>query len=557
MRAQRRFASVPRTRRLALAAALLAPAALALTGPAVSAGAATVSPTGTPTSTLTPTGSVTTSTSPATVTTTTSPAATTTSTTPRPTTTTPVTTTTTPAPTAQVLVSAKADRSTPTALSGTTLTGTTYVFVSVATASKVEFWVDTTSTSGTPVTTRTSAPWDFYGSSTAAAAGGFDTRLVSNAKHTLLARVTQAGGSSQLVSASFTVNNPKPTPTTTTTTPPSATMSCRVDAAVWPGGYVLNLTLTDNGPSPVSAWSARVAFTQAPAVSNSWNATLATQATTVIATNLASNGTLKAGESVGIGFQGSWSGTWTAPTCTVTGTAYSPDAVVRSTCDNGGSIPVGTFWALNNLWGAGTGTGSQCVTARGLGADTLAWTTTWKWSGQNTKVKSYVAAIKGWHWGYPVAGSGLPLKVSSIQAIPARWQYDLTLDLSTFQQVNVAYDIWTGTTTNPGSPADEIMVWNFRTGGIQPVGSPQTKVTIDGVQWEIWKGAHTWNVMTYVRLTPQADDDLQLDLKHFTDDLVARKWLDPAKYVVGIESGSEVFYGNGGLDTTLYQVSPR
>lgn len=525
---------------LVTAAAVLVTALLAGGG---QAGAATT--TGVPTTSGAPTTSA-------------SPRATSSTPTPTSSTTTTRTTPTSTAPTARLLVSASADRSSPAALEGRRLTGNGYVFVDPGPvpASKVEFWVDATSTTPAPYSVDSASPWDLAGTA-ASGARAFDTRVLANGGHTVLARVT-SGTTTQTVRASFTVDNPVRTaPSTTPTSTPRATVSCAVSTAVWQGGYVLNLTVRNEGPSPISAWSVRLAFTQDPRISNSWNAAYTTSGLLVTGANQPGNGSLKVGDALGIGLQGSWTGTWTTPACTASGTPASLDTTPRTSCDNGASLPVGKYWALNNLWGASTGTGRQCITARSAGADALAWSTTWQWAGQNQRVKSYSAAILGWHWGYPVAGSGLPLRVDQITAVPARWQYDLSLDLSGPQQVNVAYDVWTGTTTNPGSPADEIMVWNYRTNGIQPVGTRQTTVRIGGIDWEVWKGAHTWNVMTYVRTNPQPDDDLTLDLKLFFDDLVARGWLARTKYVVGIEAGSEVFIGNGDLRTTFYQVGVR
>ncbi|MFN8076906.1 MAG: cellulose binding domain-containing protein [Kineosporiaceae bacterium] len=468
----------------------------------------------------------------------------------------------TPSPTGspappRLMVSAAADRSQPVPLEGATVSGAAHVFVAVAAATTVEFWIDTPAPTSSPYTVERSAPWDLAGGS-AAAATPFDTRVLANGTHTLLTRVTTSTATRTLA-ASFTVANALPVPPSTSPAPtPKATVSCTVRPTVWQGGYVLNLDVRNEGPAAVSRWAVRLSYTQRPAITNSWNATFTSSDLVVTGTNLAGNGSLEAGQAVGIGVQGTWAGTWTAPGCTASATPASADTGTRTTCDNGGSIKVGTYWAYDNQWGAGTGTGKQCVSARAWGPDGLAWSTDWQWSGEQNKVKSYAAAVTGWHWGWPVAGSGLPLRVADVTAIPARWQYDLDLDLSSLNQLNVAYDIWTSTEASaPGGPADEIMVWNYRTGGIRPVGSRQTTVRIDGADWEVWRGAHTWNVLSFVRLDPKPDDDLQLDLKHFLDDLVRRGWLPSSRYVVGIEAGSEVFLGKGDLTTSFYSVSPR
>lgn len=52
-----------------------------------------------------------------------------------------------------------------------------------------------------------------------------------------------------------------------------------------------------------------------------------------------------------------------------------------SQCGQYSSISTGSYTIYTNEWGASTGTGSQCSQIDGLSGSSLAWSTTWSWSG--------------------------------------------------------------------------------------------------------------------------------------------------------------------------------
>lgn len=49
----------------------------------------------------------------------------------------------------------------------------------------------------------------------------------------------------------------------------------------------------------------------------------------------------------------------------------------------------GPYTLATNGWGWSTGTGSQCSQINSVSGNTIAWDTTWTWSGAPTSVKSY------------------------------------------------------------------------------------------------------------------------------------------------------------------------
>ncbi len=101
------------------------------------------------------------------------------------------------------------DRANPSALSGLTVSGNIYVFLSVSSTSgisRISFYLDDPSMSGTPRRIETSAPYDFAGGSTNAA-NAFNTTAVGNGTHVITAAIQFSGGSTEVVEATFTIDN--------------------------------------------------------------------------------------------------------------------------------------------------------------------------------------------------------------------------------------------------------------------------------------------------------------------------------------------------------------
>jgi hypothetical protein len=108
----------------------------------------------------------------------------------------------------QLQVSLSATCSSPVALAGRTVSGSIYVFTTPNTADimQVHFWLDNPSMSGSPRRTEGNAPYDFAGG-TVSTASPFDTRKVADGTHTVTAAIDLATGTSEIVSATFTVQN--------------------------------------------------------------------------------------------------------------------------------------------------------------------------------------------------------------------------------------------------------------------------------------------------------------------------------------------------------------
>ncbi|NYD84777.1 glycoside hydrolase family 6 protein [Cellulomonas oligotrophica] len=109
---------------------------------------------------------------------------------------------------------------------------------------------------------------------------------------------------------------PTPTPTVTPTPTPTSQGACRVaySQSSWNSGFSANVKITNTGTSALSGWTLRFTLAGGQQVTQGWSATWAQSGAAVTATNAAWNGSLAPGASVDVGFNGSHTGTTTAPT---------------------------------------------------------------------------------------------------------------------------------------------------------------------------------------------------------------------------------------------------
>ncbi|WP_421735160.1 glycoside hydrolase family 48 protein [Cellulomonas sp.] len=101
-----------------------------------------------------------------------------------------------------------------------------------------------------------------------------------------------------------------------TTKSPTTTSSCKVayTASSWNTGFTASVKVTNTGTTALNGWTLGFTFANGQKVTQGWSADWSQSGTAVSAKNAAWNGTLGAGQSVDIGFNGSHTGTNTNPT---------------------------------------------------------------------------------------------------------------------------------------------------------------------------------------------------------------------------------------------------
>jgi hypothetical protein len=96
------------------------------------------------------------------------------------------------------------------------------------------------------------------------------------------------------------VTSPSPSPS-----PSSGSGACTLTSSVtssWPGGYQLQLTVTNTGTVPAAGWTAGFAFADSTeTIASSWNATVTQTGSQVTAVNASYDGSIAAGKSTTFG----------------------------------------------------------------------------------------------------------------------------------------------------------------------------------------------------------------------------------------------------------------
>lgn len=83
-------------------------------------------------------------------------------------------------------------------------------------------------------------------------------------------------------------------------------------------------------------------------------------------------------------------------------------------CDQNGSTTTGSYTVFNNLWGQKFDpSGTQCTGVDSLNGNTIAWHTSYSWSGEPNQVKSYAN----------VALQFTPKTLNSINSIKSSWDW--------------------------------------------------------------------------------------------------------------------------------------
>jgi aryl-phospho-beta-D-glucosidase BglC (GH1 family) len=127
-----------------------------------------------------------------------------------------------------------------------------------------------------------------------------------------------------------------------------AAEGCKVEYSApnqWPGGFSADVRVTNLG-SPINGWRLAWAFPSGQKVTQAWNATVTASGAQVTATNVGHNAAIATNGTVSFGFNGSWTGTNTAPasfalngvTCTG-GTTPPTTTTTTTTTTSGNPVP--------------------------------------------------------------------------------------------------------------------------------------------------------------------------------------------------------------------------
>ncbi len=106
---------------------------------------------------------------------------------------------------------------------------------------------------------------------------------------------------------------PTPTPGTTPTPTGTASVSYQISSQ-WSGGLSANLSLTNNSTFTINGWTLQFTFPGDQKITQLWGGSYTQSGQQVIITNASYNGTIAPGQTITLGFNGTWTSNDTSPT---------------------------------------------------------------------------------------------------------------------------------------------------------------------------------------------------------------------------------------------------
>ncbi|WP_051877373.1 GH12 family glycosyl hydrolase domain-containing protein [Streptomyces natalensis] len=231
----------------------------------------------------------------------------------------------------------------------------------------------------------------------------------------------------------------------------------------------------------------------------------------------------------------------------------SASAGTTTICDKSGSttVPGGKYIVQNNEWGDSI---PQCIDVSDNGFNVT--TGDHNLAGHGAPA-AYPSIYAGCHWGRCSTGNGLPQQVSSFTDP----QSSVNFTTPNSGQWDASYDIWFDTNPNPTGQnnGEELMIWANHAGPPQPFGSKVGTVRLEGANWDVWYARQgsspAWNTVSYVRQQPT--NATTVHIKDFTDDSIARNYLQPSWYMTSVQFGFEPWVGGPGLAVNSFSYTPN
>nr|WP_308460415.1 hypothetical protein [Mycobacterium kansasii] len=242
----------------------------------------------------------------------------------------------------------------------------------------------------------------------------------------------------------------------------------------------------------------------------------------------------------------------------------------------GGTGTGGTGTGGTGTGGTGTGTGGTLITSQ-YGTTTIqnayvvqnnAWNNP---GGQSINVTptgfsiatengsaptngaplGYPSIYDGWHYGTGSPGTNLPIQLGQIQTATSSINYTYP----STGVYNASYDIWLNPTPiTTGVNQQEVMIWFNHQGPIQPVGSVVGNATIDGQNFQVWKGSNGQNnVVSYVATTPITSWN-NFDVMEFIDNTQTLEPVTDSWYLTSIQAGFEPWSGSVGAGVDSFSA---
>ncbi|SFH91404.1 hypothetical protein [Albimonas pacifica] len=224
---------------------------------------------------------------------------------------------------------------------------------------------------------------------------------------------------------------------------------------------------------------------------------------------------------------------------------------------------LGAATAMNNTWGRAELVPGRDYTQRVLHGDDLADGVRfeWSWPDAGGRVLGFPELIVGRKpWGGPAGGELLPLPLSEVEGLSARWTADWGGETGFF---NLAFDLWisAGPEADPEAIRTEVMVWVKR-GDFPSSGELAAEVSQGLLSGPLYRDpghgnapGESWGYLAWLPETGAGLGRGELDLGGLLTRLAAEGLIDPSHWLTSVEFGPEITGGAGWVAITEFSVT--
>ena len=237
-------------------------------------------------------------------------------------------------------------------------------------------------------------------------------------------------------------------------------------------------------------------------------------------------------------------------------------------------LPTHSGRLLNNAWNrsaAGTFAWSQCLQDRTVDGNKQ-WGWSWRWPDNGDQVYAYPSidiGAKPWDAG-PGNDARFPRLIADTPHLLLN--YDVELQATATSRYNLATSLWFVRTPQVSSVpveadiSSELMIWTDYTPDMLSEGGGATlrgEITVGGRAWQVWaaeswgdasgSSTHRWRYVAYT--ARQRSTALNIDIRPFIDDAIARGLVAADHYIANVELGNEIAAGTGTAWVRSFTVS--
>jgi hypothetical protein len=243
-------------------------------------------------------------------------------------------------------------------------------------------------------------------------------------------------------------------------------------------------------------------------------------------------------------------------------------AILAFTCEGYGSrsTPLGDL--QNNIWNVDSAEEfdwTQCLAMRTLDANTqYGWYWQWPENGDNVYAQPQITLGNSPWLQQNQIKTGYPISINRLEKL----DIDYSLDILTDGELNLATTLWLTHSDTIQLPIDkstiaaEVLIWTYSSDDFSadPAGENVGKITISGVEWEVWleqnphgtSGKNNWVYLAF--RTEQPLMKIKFDAAEMLHHSIQQKFITSGLYIADIQLGTDIMSGTGQVWLNHFQV---